>query len=133
MTILKRYLWAFLIGIPVSLYTTFIIQLLWNWFVAPAFHIPEISFWGTYGMVLLAGVLIEGQRGGDRLADEQRWKNIAHALEACIPEEKREQVVEAMSREEDALWVTVGSKVFGLVVGNTVALLIGWGVHAFLT
>jgi len=33
-----------------SLFTTFVLQNLWNWFAIPALHASEISFWVMYGL-----------------------------------------------------------------------------------
>jgi hypothetical protein len=53
---MKKVMLFWLIGSVVALYRTFVIENLWNWFAASALHIPEISFWGMYGLVLLIGV-----------------------------------------------------------------------------
>jgi hypothetical protein len=128
----KKLLWAFPIGIVISLYTTFIIQNLWNWFVVPAFHVAEISFWGIFGLVLLVNLLAEGQKSGDKFATEQRWKNIGHVLDACIPPEKMESVRELVEAENEGMWLNLGIEAFGKIVGNTLTLLVGWVVHMFL-
>ena len=129
---LKKLLWAFPIGIVVSLYTTFVIQNLWNWFAVPAFHVPEISFWGIYGLVLLVSLLAEGPKSGEKFAAEQRWKNIYHVLDACIPADKKEGVMELIKEENEGVWINVGIEVFQKIVSNTLTLLVGWGVHVFL-
>jgi hypothetical protein len=33
----------FILGLTAAGYTTFVLFLLWDWFVAPAFHLPRIS------------------------------------------------------------------------------------------
>src|SRR5215469_4322046 len=104
----KKLLWAFPVGIVVSLYTTFIIQNLWNWFAVPALHVPEISFWVIYGLVLLVSLLMEGQKSGDKFATEQKWKVVFHALDACIPSEKQEAVMEQIKQETEGIWFQVG-------------------------
>lgn len=128
----KKLLWAFPIGIVVSLYTTFIIQKLWNWFAVPALHVPEISFWGIYGLVLLVSILAEDQKGANKSKDEQRWRCLYHALDACIPAEKRDVVMEQIDEAGVGMWARIVSEVFGKVIGNTLTLIIGWVVHAFL-
>jgi hypothetical protein len=128
----KRVLWAFPIGIVVSLYTTLIIQSLWNWFALPAFQVPVLSFWRIYGLVLLIGLIMEWQKGSGKFADEQRWKGVLHALDACIPPEKKEEVLELIEEDNKGIWLRAVMDVFGKIVGNTLTLLIGWGVHEFL-
>jgi len=128
----KKLLWAFPIGIVVSLYTTFIIQNLWNWFAVPALHVTEIPFWGIYGLVLLVGLLAEGQKNGDKFANEQRMEEYRPCFGCIIPEEKKEGVMQTIEKENEGMWLNMGLEVFGKIVGNTLTLLIGWGVHTFL-
>lgn len=123
--------WAFPVGIVVSLYTTFIIQKFWNWFAVPAFNLPEISFWVIYGLVLLISLLAEGQKT-EKFSEDQRWNNMSHILDACVPQEKREEVMELIKVENKEIWVKIGIGVFSKFVGNTFVFLIGWAVHTFL-
>jgi hypothetical protein len=126
---MKKVIVASIIGSVVGLYTTFVIQHLWNWFATSALHVPEISFWVMYGLVLLISLFTEGQN----LADEPRWKAMGIALEACIPDAKKEEI-EAQVKEqiEVRIWIDAGYHVFGKVVGTTFVLVLGFAVHMFL-
>ncbi len=116
-------------GILVSLYTTFVFQNLWNWFVVAAFNIPSIPFWGMYGFVLLVSLFSEN---GKEFIEEWRWKVALSVLDACVPQEKQEDVREMLKREEEGVVGQAVGKVFGKIAGNTVALALGWGIHTFL-
>ncbi|MGA2235331.1 MAG: hypothetical protein ABSG23_07650 [Terriglobales bacterium] len=126
---MKKIVVAWIIGSVVGLYTTFVIQNLWNWFATSALHVPEISFWVMYGLTLLISLFTAWQNG----ADEPRWKAMGIALEACIPDAKKEEV-EAQVKEqlEVRIWVDMGYQVFGKVVGTTFVLALGFVVHLFL-
>jgi len=47
------------------LYTAFVVQTFWNWFIVPSLRAEAISYWPALGLVILAGVLTA--RGTDRL------------------------------------------------------------------
>ena len=83
-----------------------------------------------YGLVLLIDVLRGGE--GQNLAAEQRWKGTAIALEACIPEVKREEFNEEIKELKQAVWVEVGMLTFATLIGNTFVLVLDYGVHVFL-
>ena len=126
---MKKISWFWLVGLVVSLYTTFVVQNLWNWFVVPTFYASSISFWGMFGLLLLVSLL--GGRG-EEFAAEQRWKSVITVLDACIPEGKRETLEEALDQQAEGVWVEVGLKIFERLLGSTLTLVIGWGIHAFL-
>lgn len=126
---MKKFVVAWVIGSIVSLYTTFVIQELWNWFATSALHVPEISFWVMYGLVLVISLFTLGQSG----TDEPRWKAMGIALDACIPDAKREEVdAQVKEQLEVGIWVDAGYQVFGRLVGTTFVLVLGFLVHAFL-
>jgi hypothetical protein len=109
---MKNLIAATIIGSVVSLYTTFVIQHLWNWFATSAFHVSEISFWAMYG---------------------PRWKTAYIILEACIPDAKKEEVETQLKQQmEVRIWADAGLQAFGKVVGTTFALVLGLVVHLFL-
>jgi len=126
---MKNLIAATIIGSVVSLYTTFVIQHLWNWFATSAFHVSEISFWAMYGLVLLVSLFTEWQKVGD----EPRWKTAYIILEACIPDAKKEEVETQLKQQmEVRIWADAGLQAFGKVVGTTFALVLGLVVHLFL-
>jgi hypothetical protein len=124
-----------IVGSIVGLYTTFLIENLWNWFATSAFHVPEMSFWGMYGLVLLVGLFTtEVPRS---VYDDPQWKGMLIILEACVPDDKREMVTDELKDQiENTMWTDVVVQSFstsvGKLVGNTFVLVLGWAVHTFL-
>jgi hypothetical protein len=128
---MKKFLLFWLIGTVVALYTTFAVECLWNWFATLALHVPEISFWGMYGLVLLIGLLADYR--GQEFTAEQRWKRMLLAVDACIPEEKREDIKTQIENEDKVgIWIEAGSAIFAKVVGTTFVLLLGFVLHVFI-
>ncbi len=114
------------IGIVVALYTTFVVQSLWNWFVTEAFHLSPISFWVTYGIVLVIRLLGQKTRTDEMLMFEV----LGTKLDACIPDDKQEVVEKKVKEMTGATtWVFTFA---GDFVGNTFTLVVGWIVHVFL-
>jgi hypothetical protein len=102
--------------------------LLWNWFVVPAFHVSDISFWLMYGLVLIVSMF---SNPSDQSFDaDRRTKSLMTAIEACIPEDRREFVREELESQSKEIWLDVGAMIFGRAFGNTVALGVGFIVHA---
>jgi hypothetical protein len=120
----KRDTIYFIIGIALKLYTTFVLQNLWNWFVVPAFQIPSISFWLMYGVLLLIGLVFPRSD----LAQESRWERTFMVLHECIPEDRREAVNEKV-KESAQVGLMVLSETFNTLIGNTVILMIGFVVY----
>lgn len=124
----KKTVVFYCIGAVIGLYTTFVLQQLWNWFVTEAFHFSQISFWVMYGIVLIIGMFSYNPK----LEEQQQFKALATGLDACVPDERRESVNEQIKEQTDQIWVDAGFHVFGKVVSNTISLALGWAVHAFL-
>ena len=112
-----------------GLYTAFVAQQFWDWFVTSAFHLSEISFWVMYGLVMFIGLFTDH---GENPAEELKWKTLMIAVQACIPEHRAEQVKEDVKLEADDIWINIFSLAFGKLVGNSLALALGWTVHTFL-
>jgi cytochrome c biogenesis protein CcdA len=100
----RATLWIFVFA--VGLYTTFVLQQLWNWFIVTALHASELSYWEMYGVTMLVFMLLEP----NPLGNEERW----------------EQTLTM------GIWTKIGAYGFGKLVGNSAALGIGWVVHTFL-
>jgi hypothetical protein len=126
-----KTIWLFLAGMVGSLYTTFVVQCLWNWFVVAAFHTTEISFWVMYGLIMLLRLFASEQ--DLEIAEEQRWTNLFTLLEYCVPSEFREEAMNQVKEKVEGMWVEFGAAAFGKLVGNTITLALGFCVHAFLT
>lgn len=127
----KKAALFWLVGTVMGLYTTFVLQNLWNWFVTEAFHLSSISFWVMYGIVLIFGMF--GEQHSEKSTEEQRIKVLMIGLDACIPEDKKELVKEQLEEQEQQVWGQVGMSIFEKVVTNTFTLGLGWTVHVLLT
>jgi hypothetical protein len=125
MLMIKKFavLWGF--SMAVGLYTTFVLMVLWGWFVVPAFHVEAISFWVMYGFTLLIGLF---RTSGD-FEGEHRHKIIATMIDACVPADNREELREQLNEFNEEIWRDAGLKVAGRVLENTLALGLGFLVH----
>jgi hypothetical protein len=133
-SIWKKMPLLFVIGIFVSLFDAFVLQSLWNWYAVPYLRLPEITFWATYGLLLLIQVIVrEGSNNNEVEANKIRWDTIDYVMNLLLSQENIERVKEFLKEKEDAIWVTAGSHVFVRVAGNAVTLGTGWMIHAFLT
>lgn len=115
-----------------ALYTTFVVQNLWNWFATSAFHVNEISFWGIYGLILLISALTDHPER--KSTEHAKWKLTMTVLELCVPDAKRKEFDELIEAETKGVgfWVEAGSQIFGQLVGNTLLLMLGFVVHVLL-
>jgi hypothetical protein len=130
-TNMKKQLLFALVVFMTGFYTTFVLMSLWNWFLAPALHTAGVSYWMMYGIQLIWDTL-SARKLKDPL-EQRKWDGLFIALEACLPNEKRAQVDEALEGTEKIVWLDLQRKVFGDTMGQTVVLALGCGVHAFLT
>lgn len=124
---------AFWISAVISgLYTAFVGQCLWNWFIVPVFHTAEISFWMMFGLIWVFSFFLERSLGKQEDIGEKRWKNAFTILLACLPESKEEEVKEYLHSQKNDIWTDVGFKMLQSLFGNTLTLLLGWSVYTFL-
>jgi hypothetical protein len=117
------------VAYAVGFYTTFVVQTLWNWFAVKAFNAPSVSYWEMYGVTMLLSLLLA--RDGEDAENKQRWNAAFMVLDACVPADKREELLAQLKAEKDEEWQKVGSLVFAKAPGNTFALVIGWAVYTF--
>jgi hypothetical protein len=85
---IKKSVLFFALSMIVHLYTTLVLTILWNWFVVPAFHVSDVSFWLMYGLVLIVSMF--SNPSDQSLDADRRTKSLMTAIEACIPEDRRE-------------------------------------------
>jgi hypothetical protein len=126
----KQKLWLYGIGFATGLYATFVLQQLWNWFLIPALHFSEISFWTMYGLHMFVALLTRQGDGG--FQDEGRWERILAIVETCVPSERRHGLTELVKQQNEGVWTRAWSTVLGKAVEYTVTLGIGWAIHIFL-
>jgi hypothetical protein len=124
----RNVILTFAFSVATGLYTGFVLQNLWNWFLAPALHGAEVSYWQTYGIVLLVKLLFQH----DTLQEETRWESAFKMLYAAVPGEQRPEIDRNMKDEAENVWMKVGFDIFGNLIGNTVTLGLGWTVHTVL-
>jgi hypothetical protein len=120
---------VFVVWPLISLYTTFVLQQLWNWFATEALHLPKISYWVMYGLVLI--IVTFTSNPGD-VQREYTFKAIGIALDACVPIDQKEWVREQLEDQNSGIWGDIALKVFSRILGATCTLVIGWAVHMFL-
>lgn len=126
---MKKYVVIGIIGIFVKLYTTFILQQLWNWFVTPVFEIGPVSFWGIFGLVLVVSMF---ERTPSDFTQREYTKFLATMMEACVPDDKRDDVNEKLDELKERVWIEAIPEGVGNFASITVTLILGWGVHTFL-
>jgi hypothetical protein len=80
----------------VGFYSVFVLMQLWNWFAVPLLHVSEASYWLIYGLSMLFG-LMTGVGEQDNPAHERRWNALFLILNACVPEQKMEDVKDVRS------------------------------------
>lgn len=125
----KKMLGMWGIAIIVGLYTTFVLQTLWNWFAVEGLSAPHISYWVAYGFVLIIHLIIDEPP----IEKQEIFGRLEYLIRACIPEERQEALTEQLLEEDRGLPSRLGWAVFGQAFGVTLTLGIGWAVHIFLT
>jgi hypothetical protein len=111
-------------------YTAFVVQNLWNWFVAEAVHGTEISYWRTLGFMILIYVL--RHYGSLELEREERWKQLLMMVEACVPPENKQEVRFANQKLKSQNSINNTTSIGEAAIG-TIALGLGWVIHTFLS
>lgn len=111
-------------------YTTFVLQIFWNWFVIPVLHVPTISFWEMYGLTLIMSLFVKQHK--NELVDENRWVFLTAFLNACVPEDKKDNIMEFIDKKSKNTWGVVSVSVFERVWGDTEKLFFGWCIHSML-
>ena len=112
-----------------GLWTAFVVQNLWNWFLASAIHASELSYFEALGILLLVYLLKKQSR--DRLEDEVRWNKVMAAVDVCVPPHRAEELKLALAKQETPGWLMV-LNIASEPLGATIVLGIGWVVHTFL-
>lgn len=124
----KKMLAGFRVAVVVGFYTTFVIQNLWNWFAVPALHVPEISYWTMYGLLLGARLVFEKDETFEKA---EVFGRVGMMIEACVPEEKQADLNAQLLAEDEKMGTKILSMVAGQAVGNTITLGIAFAIHIF--
>jgi hypothetical protein len=122
----KKFLLLYAVSVIVGLFTAFVLTVLWSWFVVPAFHVDAVSFWVMYGLILVIDLL---RSDGNDVEADHRHKIVAIMLDACVPAERRAEVMEQLTEFNEQIWYEAGWKLFGKLLGNAMALGLGFVVH----
>ena len=119
-------LWIF--AMVVGLYTTVVLQALWNWFVVPSLTVPEISYWQMFGLIMFLQMLLER----DTLADNKRWEHVSQMVYVCVPPERKKEIDDQIETGNETIWFEAGWMVFSRVLSSTATLAVGWMVHVLV-
>jgi hypothetical protein len=122
----KRFLLLYAVSMIAGLFTAFVLTVLWGWFVVPAFHVDAVSFWVMYGLTLSIDLL---RSDGKDIEADHRHKIVATVLDACVPPERREDVMEQLGEFTEQIWYEAGWEIFGRLLGNAMVLGLGFVVH----
>lgn len=115
--------------IVVGIFTPFVLQNLWNWFVVPAFNLHEILYWQMFGIFLFARVLLFQYDSGNDL----NWQKALALLHDSVPNENREMARDRITEINERAWRIGLKKSFTEILLDTFALALGWSVHVFLS
>lgn len=124
---MKHKLWVWILAIMVGVYTAFVAMCMWNWFAAPALHVPNISFLQAVGLIWLIGILTSRSD-----VDDINQKILTTILDSCVPDDKRDVLKENLEELSDNIWIDVLSKAFGQIVANTGTLILGFGLYLLI-
>jgi len=119
-------------GLLASVYTTFVLQTLWNWFLGPALHTPEISFWMMYGLTLTIPLLTERIGVDPDFMQNFRWELAVSILEIFVTDDQLKKIERIVETKKGELWVKGWLAFAGKIASNTVILGFGWIVHGLL-
>src|SRR5215469_2178848 len=125
---LKKALRAILFVLPLvsGLYIAFVLMNLWDWFVAPSFHLSEISFWMMYGLTLI--VYVFRHTASWEAESVWRHKEITVMLNACVQSEQRSEMANVLKemQEDISEWRRAGLEHAGRIFAATLALGLGF-------
>jgi len=127
-----RTIGVFTWSITVGLYRTFVCFLLWGWFAVSILHLPTFSFWEFWGLMFMASFLFHGNIP-TASTDRQQWATILEGIEICVPADKKEEWESFKEVGPVRTGIGIFSQSFGEVTFNSLILLLGFCIHAYLT
>ena len=68
----------------------FITMYLWNWLMPLLFHLPEITFWQTIGLLILSRLLLGGFKGHHSSGCHPDSRHMHEKWENMTPEEREQ-------------------------------------------
>lgn len=90
----KILLWI-LFGILVVALVTYLTQQLWNWLIPVLFGGPVITFWQTFGLLVLSKILLGGFGKGPHRGGHS-WKSRAREKFSRLSPDERESLKQKM-------------------------------------
>jgi hypothetical protein len=61
--------------------------------------------------------------------EDTRWTRAGLLMYAAVPPDKKEEVDDEIKSENDSAWFNAGFQVFGRILTNSSALVLGWVIH----
>ena len=85
-----RRSWYFFIPLGILAFAAFgfFTMHLWNWLMPLLFHLPEITFWQTIGLMILSRLILGGFRGHHGRAHGHSRRHMHEKWENMTPEER---------------------------------------------
>lgn len=105
-----------------GLYTIFIAQTLWNWFVISVLPVSHISFLQTAGLFLIMSVFSKSEK----TTESNYWEIAFKILEISLPELKKQDVQNFLKKKEEEMFSSFMLKVIEQFMINTLTLLVGF-------
>lgn len=128
------YVLCVLPGIATPFYTSFVVQILWNWFVVEALHAPNISYFHALGLLIVIHVLKYTESVSKHADDDKHWHRVEAMIDACVPQQRRDATnaeIIAVDKQSEPTWL-IALSIFEKPIVNTLALGAGFLVHEFL-
>ena len=129
---LKKWIWIFGGALLVGFYSTFVMQMLWNWFAVPALNVRSLSYWQMYGLSTLISALLAHVGKEGEMNAKSNWRFAFAVLDACVPSDRMDAVKERLEEITEEMWGGLITTMLGQVVANTITLTLGWTVYTFL-
>jgi hypothetical protein len=125
----KAWAWvvAAFVGLSIGLYTAFVAMCFWNWFAVRVLNVRSISFLEMVGIVWLIQLFTEKDDN-----NEARWRVLFTTIEACVPDNNRKMLAEAMQEQKENIWIDAAAMAWKRIIGNTIMLILGFGLDAFI-
>ena len=86
MSRMARFIAMAIVGASVL---TVLVMVLWNWLAPSLFHLPVITIWQSFGLLVLSKILFGGFRGGPGGPARDHWRHrMMERMEKMSPDEQ---------------------------------------------
>jgi hypothetical protein len=110
-------------------YKAFVIQSLWNWFLASAIHADEISYPQAFGITML--FFLFSNHVSDKVEEGKRTELMQAYIAAMVPPGPKYTIDSERKKLEESVWYSKLDS-FGDIATSTFVLVVGFGIHLFL-